>query len=279
MHTSIQSSSEYGDIEVYTSDALQHGPFLKWEDLLMALMNGVGYDFGLPNCSMDISHHLAHFITKWHKDLCWVLERDPEHHLRWRYYELAHVIEEECTEFPNPAILAAYLSPLTSWSSGGHPPVSIVMLHQPDLTALAVFCLQCLGWSMDSLRPRLMDTHAGAIICALLQISGNVDSQVLQDHLQVMNYCDRPVLFYKISLSNQPLLAAPIGVDIDMSSCDMEVPTTVLEFSRPDLVQSPTSSPASQSESEGGDRDNMMVDLTADMTCFNTGIIDLTGKD
>ncbi|KAL4081312.1 hypothetical protein V8B97DRAFT_2027566 [Scleroderma yunnanense] len=110
---------------------------------------------------MDISHHLAwyglrrslvqaaadqkfvdfmSFITKWHKDLCWVLERDPEHHLGWRYYELVHVIEEECTKFPNPAILAAYLSPLMSWSSGRHPPVSIVMLHQPDLTALAVFC-------------------------------------------------------------------------------------------------------------------------------------------
>ncbi|KAL4077392.1 hypothetical protein J3A83DRAFT_4213259 [Scleroderma citrinum] len=276
---SIQSSSEYGDVKVYTSDALQHSPFLKWEDLLlMVLMNGAGYDFGLPNCNVDISHRLARyglgrslvqavanqkfvdfmsFITKWCKDLCWVLERDPEHHLGWRYYELACVIEEECTEFPNPAILAAYLSPLTSWSSGGHPPVSIVTSHQPDLTALAVFCLQCLGWSMDSLRPRLMDAHASAIIRALLQIPGNVNSQVLQDHLQVMNY-------------------SPIGVDIDMSSCDMEVPTTVLEFSRPDLVQSPTSSPASQSELEGGDRDNMMVDLTADTTCFDTGIIDLT---
>ncbi|KAL4065971.1 hypothetical protein J3A83DRAFT_4099126 [Scleroderma citrinum] len=39
------SSSEYRDIKVYTSDALQHSLFLKWEDLLlMALMNGVGYD-------------------------------------------------------------------------------------------------------------------------------------------------------------------------------------------------------------------------------------------
>ncbi|KAL4076435.1 hypothetical protein J3A83DRAFT_4399710 [Scleroderma citrinum] len=246
----LKSSSEYRDIKVYTSDALQHGPFLKWEDLLLiVLMNGAGYDFGLPNCNMDISHHLAwyglrrslvqaaadqkfvdfmSFITKWHKDLCWVLERDPEHHLGWRYYELVHVIEEECTKFPNPAILAAYLSPL-----------------------------------MSCLRPRLMDACAGAIIHALLQIPSNVNSQVLQDHLQVMNYCNRLVPFYKISLPNQPLLAAPIGVDIDMSSCDMEVPTTVLEFSRPDLVQSPTSSPASQSKLEGGDRDNMMVDLTA----------------
>ncbi|KAL4071494.1 hypothetical protein V8B97DRAFT_1870676, partial [Scleroderma yunnanense] len=207
----------YGDVKVYTSDALQHSPFLKWEDLLlMVLMNGAGYDvshlyannsvsqFGLPNCNVDISHRLARyglgrslvqavanqkfvdfmsFITKWCKDLCWVLERDPEHHLGWRYYELACVIEEECTEFPNPAILAAYLSPLMSWSSGGHPPVSIVTSHQPDLTALAVFCLQCLGWSMDSLRPRLMDARASAIIHALLQVCTYTNVLIRADHI------------------------------------------------------------------------------------------------
>ncbi|KAL4075101.1 PIN domain-like protein [Scleroderma yunnanense] len=154
--------SEYGDVKVYTSDALQHGPFLEWGDLLlMALMNGAGYDFGLPGCNMDISHsateqklaNFMSFVAKWCKDL---------------YYELAHVIKEEHTEFPNPAILAVYLSPLTSWTGGGHPPVSVVTLHQPDLAALATFCSQRLGWSMDNLRPRLMDACTGAIIHSLL---------------------------------------------------------------------------------------------------------------
>ncbi|KAL4072544.1 PIN domain-like protein [Scleroderma yunnanense] len=283
----IPSPSKYRDVEVYMSDALQHGPFLEWGDLLlMALMNGAGYDFGLPGCNMDISHCLAwyglgrslaqavteqkladfmSFVAKWCKDL---------------YYELA---------FPNPAILAAYLSPLTSWTGGGHPPVSVVTSRQPDLAALATFCSQCLGWSMDNLRPRLMDAHTGAIIHSLLQIPGNIDGQALQNCLQVMNYCDGPLLLYEISLPHQHLPAASTdinnthvglsGEESDSTSLDMKVPALVLELSRPELVQGPTSSPTSQSILEGEDEGDMVIDLTFDTAYFDTGVIDLTGED
>ncbi|KAL4064546.1 hypothetical protein J3A83DRAFT_4191265 [Scleroderma citrinum] len=271
-NASILSPSKYRDVEVYMSDALQHGPFLEWGDLLlMALMNGAGYDFGLPGCNMDISHCLARyglgrslaqavteqkladfmsFVAKWCKDLCWVLERDPE--------------------------------------CGGHPPVSVVTSHQPDLAALATFCSQCLGWSMDNLRPRLMDAHTGAIIHSLLQIPGNIDGQALQNCLQVMNYCDGPLLLYEISLPHQHLPAASTdinnthvglsGEESDSTSLDMKVPALVLELSRPELVQGPTSSPTSQSILEGEDEGDMVIDLTFDTAYFDTGVIDLTEK-
>ncbi|KAL4080480.1 PIN domain-like protein [Scleroderma citrinum] len=162
---SIPSPSEYGDVKVYTSDALQHGPFLEWGDLLlMALMNGAGYD-----------------------------------------------------------------------------------------------------------------------------ILGNIDGQALQNCLQVMNYCDGPLLLYEISLPHQHLPAAPTdindthvrlsGEESDSTSLDMKVPALVLELSRPDLVQGPTSSPTSQSISEGEDGGDMVIDLTFDTAYFDTGVIDLMGED
>jgi len=110
------------------------------------------------------------FHAKWRKQLYDVLEQDPQHHLGQRYYELARLIDEERTEFPNPAVLAVYLLPLTLWSDGGQPPVSVVTSRQPDLTALAAFALQCLGWPPEILQQKLTEARVGAVTRALLQV-------------------------------------------------------------------------------------------------------------
>ncbi|KAL4063498.1 hypothetical protein V8B97DRAFT_1876797, partial [Scleroderma yunnanense] len=209
--------------------------------------------------------------------------------LNRRYYEFTCVIKEEHTKFPNPAILAAYLSSLTLWTGGEHPPVSVVTSHQPDLAALTTFCLQCLSWSMDNLRPRLIDAHAGAIIHSLLLMCSNIDGQALQNCLQVMNYCDGLLLLYEISLPHQHLPAASTDIDnthvrlsgekSDSISLDPKVPALVLELLRPDLVQGSTSSPTSQLILEGKDGGDMMIDLTFDTAYFNTRVIDLIGED
>ncbi|KAL4079457.1 hypothetical protein J3A83DRAFT_4086223 [Scleroderma citrinum] len=166
---------EYGDVELYTLDAME----LKWGDLLLiVLMSSAEYDSGLPGCGVDIAcwvalygfgRTLVHaastylfvefvsFIAQWHKDLC-------------QHFELACIIEEECTEFPDPTVLAAYLWPVTSWSEGHQLPVTVVTSHQPDLTAHVAFCSQHLDWSMDTIQPMLMDVHIGLIIHALLQV-------------------------------------------------------------------------------------------------------------
>ncbi|KIM55082.1 hypothetical protein SCLCIDRAFT_39635, partial [Scleroderma citrinum Foug A] len=161
-------SGTYGDVELYKVDALENSPSLEWGDLLLiALMSGVDYNMGLPGCTTDISHRVARygfrrtlfqaaatnlfaefmeFHTKWRRDLFDMLERDPQHHLGQGQYELARVIDEECTEFPDPTVLATYLLPLTSWSDGGQPPVTEVMSCQPDLAALSAFCSRTMGW-------------------------------------------------------------------------------------------------------------------------------------
>ncbi|KAI6004427.1 hypothetical protein F5J12DRAFT_708315, partial [Pisolithus orientalis] len=95
------------------------------------------------------------FITKWHNDVCEILRMDPQHLLGCRYHKLACIIKEECVEFPDPAVLAMYLLPLTSWLDGGHSPVVFMTSRQPNLASLAMFCSQHLGWSLDTIWSRL----------------------------------------------------------------------------------------------------------------------------
>ncbi|KIM56649.1 hypothetical protein SCLCIDRAFT_132048, partial [Scleroderma citrinum Foug A] len=183
---------EYRDVQLYKVDAIENGPSLEQGDLLLiALMSSADYDMGLPGCTINISHWVTQygfrrtlfwaaatnlfaefmeFHTKWCRDLFDVLERDPQHHLGQGYYEITRVIDEECTEFPDPAILATYLLPLTSWSDGGQSPVTEVTSRQPDLVALSTFCSKSMGWLLESLQLRLMEAHVGAVVRALLQV-------------------------------------------------------------------------------------------------------------
>lgn len=205
----ILKSDKYGGVEAYTDKAIKdHASIERGGLLLIALMSGADYDVsrrllqlavyahnliqsGLPGFTVEIAHRLTQyglgrsllsaakrlrfaefmeFHAKWRRQLCDVLERDPQHRLGRTYYELACVIEEERTEFPNPAVLATYLLPLTSWSDGGQPPVSVVTSRQPDLAAVAAFGSQCLGWPPEILQQKLTEACAGTVIRAFLQV-------------------------------------------------------------------------------------------------------------
>ncbi|KIM50713.1 hypothetical protein SCLCIDRAFT_144252, partial [Scleroderma citrinum Foug A] len=188
----LPKCDKYGGVELYTDEAIKHSASLERGCLLLvALMSGADYDRGLPGFTRGIARQLAQyglgrsllsatlslpftefmaFHVKWRKQLCEVLETDPQGHLGRTYFELARVIEEEHTEFPNPAILAAYLLPVTSWSDGGQPPVSVVTSRQPDIAALSAFGLQCLGWPREILQMKLTEARAGTVIRALLKV-------------------------------------------------------------------------------------------------------------
>ncbi|KIO11156.1 hypothetical protein M404DRAFT_127401 [Pisolithus tinctorius Marx 270] len=184
------------DVEVYLAEAIENSAGLEWGDLLLImLMSSADSDVSTTGCcwcNTDVAHQLVdygfgrtlleaaislqfvefmEFITKWCNNICEVLRTDPQHFLGCRYHKLACVIKEEHFEFPDPAILAMYLSPLTSWSDGVHSPITCVMSHQPNLTAMAAFCSQCLGWPLDTVQSALMDDCAGAAMHALLQVS------------------------------------------------------------------------------------------------------------
>ncbi|KAI6141069.1 PIN domain-like protein [Pisolithus tinctorius] len=195
------------DVEVYSTEAIENSAALEWGDLLLiTLMSSADSDVsttGCRWCDTDVTRQLVdygfgrtlleaavslqfvefmEFVAKWRNNraaqttlsgpnVCEVLRTDPQHFLGRRYHELAHVIKEEHFEFPDPAILAMYLSPLTSWSDDGHPPITCVMSRQPNLTALAAFCSQRLGWPPDTVQSALMDACAGAAMRALLQVS------------------------------------------------------------------------------------------------------------
>ncbi|KAL4064177.1 hypothetical protein V8B97DRAFT_2026098 [Scleroderma yunnanense] len=261
--SSDRYSGKYEDVEVYISDAMEHDLLLQWGDLLLImLMTGTDYDSGLPGCTVDIACWVAlyelgrtllqvvstesfvevmNFLTKWH-------------------FELACLIEEDHTEFPNPAILAAYLLPLTSWLDGHQPPVAIITSYQPDLTALTAFCLDHLNWSMDMLQPILMDIYTGMVICALLQLPGKVDSWALQCGLWVAEYFDQPQPIYKVSVPSQLFPTMPIDLVQD-----------------PNPLTSQLIGMESICEGLGSESSDMVIDLTVDTPCLETGFIDLTG--
>ncbi|KIN96439.1 hypothetical protein M404DRAFT_117242, partial [Pisolithus tinctorius Marx 270] len=173
VHSGIPPSGKYEDMQLYSSDTLQNCTSLEWGDLLLVmLMNSVDSETGCWWCSTDVACRLVNygfgktlfeatimlqfvefmeFVTRWHDDVCEVLRMDPQHLLGCRHHKLAHIIVEECIEFPDPAVLAIYLLPLTSWSEGCHPPVAAMRSCQPDLALLAEFCLWHLGWSPDTI--------------------------------------------------------------------------------------------------------------------------------
>ncbi|KAI6149143.1 PIN domain-like protein [Pisolithus tinctorius] len=181
------------DVEVYSAEAIENSAALEWGDLLLiTLMSSADSDTGCRWCDTDVARRLVdygfgrtlleaaislqfvefmEFVAKWRDNVCEVLRTDPQHFLGRRYHELARIIKEERFEFPDPAILAMYLSPLTSWSDDGHSPITCVTSRQPNLTALAAFCSQRLGWPPDTVQSALMDACAGAAMRALLQVS------------------------------------------------------------------------------------------------------------
>ncbi|KAI5984974.1 hypothetical protein EDC04DRAFT_2914015 [Pisolithus marmoratus] len=260
--SSIPQSDKCKDIELYMSDAIENLASLEWGDLLLiALMSSADNDTDCCLCSMDIACRLTCYSfgrTLFRATIMLQFVEFMEFIAKW-HHDLAHVIKEERIEFPDPAILAMYLLPLTLWSNGSHPPVTIITSCQPDLMSLAMFCSQHLCWPPDMVHSRLMDTWAGMAVRTLLQLLGNVDSEVLQHGLRVVGHCDKLPPTYKITVLSQPLAPLPDHGD---ASYEMEVPAVVLECLRPGLVD----------EGAGGQSSESVANLEA-------GVIDLTGGE
>ncbi|KAI5982054.1 PIN domain-like protein [Pisolithus albus] len=190
---SIPHIGRYEDMYVYTRDAIEKDASLEWGDLLLVtLMSSTdNNDASGCWCSVEVARRLAYygfgrslleaavsfpfvefmdFVAKWRDNVCEVLRTDPQRLLGSKHHEIARIIKEEHTEFPDLAVLAIYLLPLTSWSDGRSPVITTTS-RQPDLRSLSAFCLQCLSWSPSVVQSELMDALAGTVTRALLQVS------------------------------------------------------------------------------------------------------------
>ncbi|KIK16440.1 hypothetical protein PISMIDRAFT_66336, partial [Pisolithus microcarpus 441] len=146
---SVQHIGRYKDVYIYTLDAIEKDASLEWGDLLLVtLMSSTDNDI---SPLIEVAHHLAYygfgrslldaaisfqfvefmdFVAKWHDDVCEVLKTDPWRLLGGKHHEIACIIKEEHTKFPDPTILATYLLLLTSWMDG-HSPVTMTTSWQP----------------------------------------------------------------------------------------------------------------------------------------------------
>ncbi|KAI5982210.1 hypothetical protein EDD15DRAFT_2181422, partial [Pisolithus albus] len=206
---SAPNIGRYEDVYIYTPDAIEKDASLEWGDLLLVmLMSGADNNANGSWCSVEVARRLAYygfgrslleaaisfpfvefmdFVTKWRDDVCEVLKTDPRRLLGGKHHEVAHIIKEERTEFPDPTVLAMYLLPLTSWLDGRSPAITTTS-RQPDLHSLAMFCLQCLSWSPSIIQSELMDALAGTAMRALLQVSYTFIQKILSDHLFLTTY-------------------------------------------------------------------------------------------
>jgi len=110
------------------------------------------------------------FLVDWRKELCRVLTSDPLGILQRKYCDLAHVIQG-MTDFPDPVIVADYLSPLTSWSKDEPDLSDLVTCRQPDLTAISRFCVQHFSWSTEAVLKNLSGVWTAVVVRALCQVS------------------------------------------------------------------------------------------------------------
>ena len=146
----------------------------------------------VQGCGIDIAHKLAQyglgdtllhaantlpllesvstFLVNWRTELCRVLTSDPLGILQCKYCDLAHDIWG-MTDFPDPAVIAGYLSPLTSWSKDKPDFSNLVTSCQPDLTAISRFCVQCFSWSAEVILKWLGGVWTAVVVQALCRVS------------------------------------------------------------------------------------------------------------
>lgn len=91
------------------------------------------------------------FLVTWREDLRSTLLSDPLGYLGRKYGAASKAID---SQFPDRAVLLAYIRPLTSWSqSCSDDGIRVQSLpqgaQQPDLGGLAAFCFRVFEWSPE----------------------------------------------------------------------------------------------------------------------------------
>jgi hypothetical protein len=89
------------------------------------------------------------FLVGWRRDLRQALVNDPKGFLGRKYSNVAASVTEQ---FPDYDVVAHYVRPLTTFSTGGGgPTVPDVESYQPHLSLLCTFCKQRFGWTYDDI--------------------------------------------------------------------------------------------------------------------------------
>ncbi|KAI6001617.1 hypothetical protein F5J12DRAFT_784134 [Pisolithus orientalis] len=235
----------FEDMQVYSSEAIEDCASLEW--------GLVHYGFGRTLFQATITLQFVEFmefVTKWHNDVCEILRMDPQHLLGHRYHELAHIIKEECVEFPNPAILA--------------------ILIDASVGAATCVLLQFLG-----------NVNGEGLQCGL-QVISHFDKPLPTYRLSVLSW----PLAMPVDMDWSPVMhMSPLSEDANGEAFyEIEVPVVMLEYSRPDLVHDLVHASSQSSHVQLVDEDaghqpfESIVNLVA--LSPDAGVIDLTdGKE
>ncbi|KAF9005768.1 PIN domain-like protein, partial [Hymenopellis radicata] len=130
--TGVNKTSDSIQISSYSASALAEDNFTRANLILIALLSGGDYADGIMGCGIKTAVELTHtdlgprlmyglqvlpieewpnFFTQWRSDLRTILRDNPEGTLTCQHPDLVAAVP---ADFPNPTILALYLTPHTS---------------------------------------------------------------------------------------------------------------------------------------------------------------------
>ncbi|KAJ7741437.1 hypothetical protein DFH07DRAFT_964993 [Mycena maculata] len=138
-----QKKTDGPNITIYTSEDLFTNPSISLTRggmLLIALLCGGDYDEGITGCGLESAHAVAQgdlgdallhealcnttltngfleFVLSWKERLCLEFAEDPRGLLGRKCKAIAATIAQS-PSFPDPAVIFAYVHPITSWSPG-----------------------------------------------------------------------------------------------------------------------------------------------------------------
>jgi hypothetical protein len=145
----------------------------------------LGMQQGLANCGPTIAYgvaryglgdtlfdaakgpasHLDEFLVRWRQQLLSVLRDDPKGHIGHKCATLAASLP---LAFPDPAVLAAYVRPLTNNNGSSVPAIES---RQPNLTALVSICDHRFGWGVTTHSRFKGVIWEGAVLRGLCKVS------------------------------------------------------------------------------------------------------------
>ncbi|KAI0691164.1 PIN domain-like protein [Cerioporus squamosus] len=175
---SSSSRKEDGDVvTIYRASAIQENPAVQMTRnsmVLLAVLAGGDYDDGLHNCGARIAYGLARYglgdalvacvtnsvddeslrvaLSTWRQELLRLLRADPDGYIGKRCASLAATVPEA---FPDPAVIRAYVRPLTTSPDNIALDDEFGRAMKFDLARLQHLCKNHFSWDEAELRKRM----------------------------------------------------------------------------------------------------------------------------
>jgi len=258
---------------------------------MVALLSGGDYSTGLHGCGPKIAYGIAQYGLG--RNLIWACQNYPDSQLAMYLsdvrHELRHLLRADplgligrrcpvladnvAESFPSIQVLRDYAEPLTSWSRGqnGVAAIPTVDFNEADLSGLALFCSQRLGWVPSVVHDKFeIYMWPGACLRSISLTPWMAEGLVTR---KILSGSGRTVKMYRINIIGDGILALvedgisqahgsrPRGLSKRSS---VWIPLPIIRHSVPHLVKPDDQLPSVPAPSTIASLPSDVIDLTGD---------------